>query len=193
MGKTRTVGQYRAVDLTLYALMLLVFEGVIIVASARWFPGQPWTVSVTPALVGIVLVRWGAWAGIHAALGGVVLCALSRAGASQWAVYCVGNLFPLLLLPLLSRWRRRAGVFRGGLQAVGFGLAVLLTMQCGRAAVSLVLGAQLSKAAGCFTTEVVTDLFTLMILWIARRLDGMLEDQERYYRRINETQTEGWA
>jgi hypothetical protein len=40
---------------------------------------------------------------------------------------------------------------------------------------------------------VVTDLFTLLILWIARRLDGMLEDQKRYFHRINETQTEGWA
>ena len=67
-----------------------------------------------------------------------------------------------------------------------FGLAVLLLIQTGRALISLLFGASLPVAAGCYTTESVTDLFTLVLLWIVRRLDGVLEDQRHYLRRIQE-------
>ena len=188
MEKRRSTGQYRAVDLALFALMLLIFESIIIAASVRWFPGQPWTVSLVPAIVAVVMVRWGPWAAVHAVLGGVVVCAQSGAAPSMYAVYCVGNLFPLLLLlfPGFSRWRKEQGVFAGSGSAMGYGIAVLLLTQAGRAVMTMILGAPPVLALGCFTTEAVTDLFTLVILWIARRLDGLLEDQEHYLRRIQE-------
>ena len=186
MEKRRSPRQYMLLDLGFFALLLLVFESLIILASTRWFSAQPWTVSLVPALVAIVLVRWGPWAAIHAVLGGAVLCARSGAALPQYVIYCVGNCFPLLLLPWLSRWRREEGAFRTATGALGFGLAVLGLIQAGRAVMTLLFGATLPQAAGCFTTEAVTDLFTLLILWIVRRLDGLLEDQEHYLKRIQE-------
>ncbi len=184
MSGRRSLGQYRAVDLLLLALLLLVFESVIQVASLRWFPGQPYTVSLTPAITAIVLVRWGPWAAIHAVLGGAVVCHLSGAAPFQYAIYCVGNLFSLLALPFLARWRKENGVFSSGIAAAGFSLAVLLLMQLGRAVMTLLFGAVPTVAVGCFTTEAITDLFTVVILWITRRLDGVLEDQGHYLRRV---------
>ncbi|MBQ9252880.1 MAG: hypothetical protein IJ188_09625 [Clostridia bacterium] len=184
MEKRRSLGQYRAVDLALFALMLLIFESIILLASTRWFPGQPYTVSLAPAIVAIVLVRWGPWAALHAVLGGLVVCVQSQASPAQFAIYCVGNLFPLLLLPWLSAWRKREGIWSSSAQALGFGAAVLLLMQAGRALFTLCFGANPVLALGCFTTEVITDLFTLVILWIVRRLDGVLEDQVHYLRRV---------
>ena len=184
MSGQRSLGRYRAVDLFLFALMLLVFESVVFLAATRWFPAQPYTVSLVPAILAVVLVRWGAWAAVHAVLGGVLVCLLSRASLPQLAVYCLGNLLSLALLPLLSRWRREEGVFSDSLKAEAFGAAVLLLVQSGRALVSLALGAAPSLALGYFTTEAVTDLFTLLILWIVRRLDGVLEDQRHYLERI---------
>ncbi|MBQ9210222.1 MAG: hypothetical protein IJ153_00840 [Clostridia bacterium] len=184
MEKQRSLGQYRAVDLALFALMLLVFESIIILASTRWFPGQPYTVSLAPAIVAIVLVRWGPWAALHAVLGGLVICVQSQASPAQFVIYCGGNLFPLLLLPWLSPWRKREGVWRSSAQALGFGAAVLLLMQAGRGLLTLCFGASPVLALGCFTTEVITDLFTLVILWIVRRLDGVLEDQVHYLKRV---------
>ena len=63
---------------------------------------------------------------------------------------------------------------------------MLLLTQAGRAVMTLLFGASLPLAAGCFTTEALTDLFTLVILWIVRRLDGLLEDQGHYLKRIQE-------
>ncbi len=186
MSKQRTVGQYRAVDLALFAAMLLVFETVIIQATLRWFPGQPYTVSLVPAITAIVLIRWGPWAGIHALLGAVILCAESGAAASQYAIYALGNLFALASLPLLRLFGGSGEITRRSGKALVFGLLVLVLMQLGRALISLLFGNGPDMAAGFFTTEVITDLFTLVILWIVRRLDGVLEDQKHYLIRLRE-------
>ena len=186
MRKRGSLRWYRTVDLFLFALMLLLFESVIIVASIKWFPGQPYTVSVVPALVAILIIRWGPCAAIHALLGGILVCVLSGAKSSQYVIYCVGNLFPLLLLPFLSRWRRDEGSIKKNVYALALGLAVLLLIQIGRAVVSLFFGFTPVQALGYFTTDVITDLFTLIVLWIVRRLDGMLEDQAHYLNRIRD-------
>ncbi len=184
MEKRRSLAQYRSVDLFLWAVMLLLFEGIILTASLRWFPAQPYTVSLVPVITAVVLVRWGSWAAIHAVLGGILVCRLSGATVPQYAIYCVGNLLSLALLPWLSRWRKEKGLFSEALPALGFGLCVLFLMQLGRALMAIIFGGSLPVALGCFTTEAVTDLFTLVILWIVRRLDGVLEDQRHYLFRM---------
>lgn len=189
MSKQRTVGQYRAVDLTLFSVMLLIFETIIIQASTRWFAGQPYTVSLAPVITAIVLIRWGPWAGIHAVLGGLILCAESGAAPSQYVIYCFGNLCALSALPLLRFFGGSEEITRKSGKALCFGLLVLALMQLGRALLSLLFGWGVEKAFGFFTTEVITDLFTLVILWIVRRLDGILEDQKHYLVRLQEEQT----
>ena len=42
-----------------------------------------------------------------------------------------------------------------------------------------------AAAAGFITTDSVSYIFTLVIVWIASRLDGILEDQLHYLRRLN--------
>jgi len=187
----RSVESYRAIDLSLLTFILLVFETVVVKAATVWFPGQPYTVSLVPALTAIVMVRWGPWAAIHAALGGLLVCVLQKASLPQYVIYTGGNLVSMALLPVLARWRREEGVWRDGIHAVAFGAAVLVTMQLGRAVISLTFGAGISAAAGCFTTEIITDLLTLLILWITRRLDGVLEDQRHYLLRIRQEENGG--
>ena len=172
-------------DLTLFALMLVVFETLLIRVSTGWFPNEPWTVSVTAAITGIVMVRWGPWAAIHAVIGGAAFCAANRGGWQQYLIYCVGNTAALAMLPLLKRWgweRLRSSA----LTNLAFGFGTLLLMQAGRAAVAMLLGYTPAAAAGFITTDVINYIFTLTILWIAARLDGMLEDQKHYLRRIND-------
>ena len=66
-------------------------------------------------------------------------------------------------------------------QTISIILTVLLLL-------SLFTGAALSAALGFFTTDVVTLLFTLVIVWIVRRLDGVWEDQRHYLLRLREEQ-----
>jgi len=183
----RTVKSYRAIDLALFAGMLIIFESVIVRASTQWFPNEPYTVSVTAVITAIVLMRWGLWAGIHAILGGLVFCVCSGAEPKQYLIYCGGNLLSLAAV-FLIRGLGEENIRADALKTVLLGLAVAVLMQAGRAALSLILGAAPAQAAGFFTTDVITLLFTCVIVWIVRRLDGVWEDQQHYLLRLREEQ-----
>ena len=185
MSHQRTVGEYRSIDLAILAVMLAVFEGLIGYAGLKIFPGEPYTVSVTPVIVALVLMRWGPWAAIHAVLGGAVYCFMAGGGVHQALIYCCGNLFSLGVLGLkkalgAEEIRQSAG------KTLLFGLCTVLLMQLGRAAVSLILGVGLEGALLFFTADVITDLFTAVVILITRRLDGVFEDQRHYLIRQEE-------
>lgn len=183
MSRQRSLGEYRAIDLSLFAIMLGIFETVIHAAATRLFPAEPYTVSVIAAITAIVLMRWGPYAAIHAVLGGVVFCFVSGATLQQYAIYCVGNLFALGAL-LLFRWIGKEGIRTDTLRSMAFALVVQLLMQFGRMAVALAFGNPIAVCLGFFTTDVISDMFTVIVVWIARRLDGIFEDQKHYLVRI---------
>ena len=181
--------QYRAIDLAMFAALLCITETMIVKAATWWFPDQLYTVSVVGAVTAIVLMRWGPWAAIHACLGGAVFCLASRGSARQLLIYCAGNLLSLaMLLPLnrLGGERIRLDSFL----TVCFGLGTLLLMQLGRALLAVALGSSFRNALGFFTTDALSLLFTGLILWIARRLDGIFENQKHYLLRIHKTEEE---
>ena len=190
MNGQRTVGRYRAIDLTLFAVMLAVFEWIVVTAATRWFPNEPYTVSVVPAVTAIVMFRWGPWAAIHAVLGGLALCRASGATGAQYVIYGAGNLLSLLSLLLIKGLGGREKTRDDVLKTLLYGLATVLLMQLGRALVSLFFGTAPAQAVAFFTTDVISDLFTLVIVWIARRLDGMLENQYHYLVRVQREQEE---
>jgi hypothetical protein len=64
-------------------------------------------------------------------------------------------------------------------------------MQLGRALTALALGNGLGVSLGFFTTGVITDLFTVVVVWISRRLDGIFEDQIHYLLRIQKEPQKG--
>lgn len=108
-----------------------------------------------------------------------MFCFASHGSARQYLIYCAGNLFALFaLLPLRLLGGER--IRQDSFLSVCFGLVVLLLMQLGRALVALLFGNKLSACLGFFTTDALSLLFTGVILWIARRLDGIFENQKHY-------------
>lgn len=189
MQKRRTVKQYRALDLAMFALMLTVAETLAVTAARRWFPNEPYTVSVTPAITAIVMMRWGPWAGLHAALGGVIFCLTSGAGMKHYIIYGLGNLLSLAALGYV-RSATPEGIRDSVGKSLTLALMVALLMQLGRALVAVVLGSAPAAALGFFTTDVITLLFTLVLIWIARRLDGIFEEQNHYLLRLKQQENE---
>lgn len=187
--RQRTVGEYRMIDLVLFAVMVVIGETLVVNAAGRWFPDQLYVLSVVPAVTAIVMMRWGPWAAIHAALGSLAYCWASGAGAAQYAVYGGGSLLglgALALLRLLGKERIR----QDALLSMTFGLVTALLMQLGRALLSLLFGGTAEGMIMFFTTDVITLLFTVVVVWIARRLDGIFEDQINYLLRVNREQEE---
>ena len=183
MKRQLTWKQYRAIDLTLLGLALAIFEYIIVRAANWWFPGQPFTVSLAAAMTSIVYMRWGPWGAIHAVEAGFVFCLFSGATGGQFLIYCAGNLFSLpavLLLKACGKERVRTGNL-----SLVFPILVQLLMQAGRAAAALLLGAEPAYTVGFFTTDSLSLLFTFVIIWIARKLDGVYEDQKHYLLRLH--------
>ena len=138
MKKQRTWKEYRAIDLALMALMLAVFEYLIINAANFWFPDQLYTVSLAAAVTSIVYMRWGAWGGIHAVEAGAIYCLFAGGSPKQYVIYCAGNLLSMAALFLLKAAGKER--VRTGNLALVFPLLVQLLMHAGRAALAAALG-----------------------------------------------------
>lgn len=189
MEKERTVGQYRAIDLALFALMLAVAETLIVKAAGSWFPDQLYTLSAVAAITAIVMMRWGPWAAIHAVLGGAALCWAGGARMEQYVIYCGGNLLGLGALAL-RKWLGPEEIRQDALKTMLFGVTTAVLMQLGRALVSLLFGASAGDMLRFVATDVLTVLFTAIVMWIARRVDGLFEDQIHYLLRLSREREE---
>ena len=184
-----TFRQYRSTDLTMLSLILGLCEWLVVTAATRWFPDQLYTLSVTPVVTAIVMIRWGIYGFVPALVGGAVFCLASRAAPWQYLIYMGGNLLSLALLPAI----RRAGwktIRDNPVYTVLYGVCCTLLMQLGRALIALCLG-----HAGAFllffTTDVLSCVFCAVTMWIARRLDGVLEEQKHYLARVSRGTEDG--
>ncbi|MCR4950063.1 MAG: hypothetical protein K6A40_01940 [Solobacterium sp.] len=183
MNKKRTFKEYRTIDLAIWAVILLVCEFITVKAANVWFPGVPYTVSVAASVVSIVYMRWGYWGCFHAFMAGTAFCMASGAELKYYLIYCLGNLLSVLAVPVLLKVGKEK--MRAGMSGVVFALAVLLLMQTGRALAALLFGAGLGSVTGFYTTDSISLLFTGVVIWIAKRLDGVYEDQKHYLLRLS--------
>lgn len=171
--------QYRAVDLTIMLVMLVAAEVIIVVAAGSWFPNEIYVLSPTVAVICIVMMRWGPYAAIHAVAGGAALCIVMGASVQQFAVYCIGNCFSLLGLVMFRALGKERIRSKMTLTAL-FTLAVFAAVQVGRWAVSLLFGGAPESIGTFFASDSLSLLFALVTVQLARRLDGIFEDQKAY-------------
>jgi protein-S-isoprenylcysteine O-methyltransferase Ste14 len=67
---------------------------------------------------------------------------------------------------------------------------VALLMQIGRGIVAVILGNSLDIAVGFILGDVLSGVFAMVIVGIARKLDGVFEDQKHYLLRISKEEKE---
>ena len=190
MSEYSSLKKYRMTDLFIWGLILCVFETVVLKAGTSLFPSQPYTVSLVPAVVAIVYMRWGLYGMAHAFLGGVVICLASglETGLKQVAVYAFGNLLSAIVLLWLKG--REKDIRDSVLLSAIFASAVALLMQVGRGVVSLILGDTISWAISFVATDVLSGVFAIILVLIARKMDGVFERQISYLLRVQEAEKE---
>ncbi|MBR5339172.1 MAG: hypothetical protein IK150_03715 [Lachnospiraceae bacterium] len=179
MGPHLTFKQYRGIDLAIFAAILALTEFLIVRAAKSWFPDQLYTVSVTAAVTAIVLMRWGPFAGIHAALGGLVYAWTSGGNLQQFVIYVVGNVLSMAAILLFKAFGKEK-IRKSFLLTLLFALSVIVLMQVGRGLVALIFGNGIGVIWKFITMDALSDLFTLVVVWVASRLDGVFEDQKHY-------------
>lgn len=187
MNRQISFSQYRTIDLTILSVVLAVCQFMTHLATSFWFPEQLYVVSPVAGMTALVMMRWNAWAAIPAGLGGLLFVWMSGGSIQQVLIYVLGNLVSLAALFMFKLYGKER-VRKESYLAVIFAIAVQLLMQLGRAAMALVFGFSAAVCLGFITTDVLSILLTGLIIWVARRIEGLFEDQKNYLLRIQREQ-----
>ncbi len=183
MNRQISFSQYRTIDLVIMTAVLAISQYFIFVASSYWYPDQLYVVSPVAAIVALVMMRWSGYAAIHAVFGGAFFTALSGGTWQHFIIYGVGNLLSMLAL-LMFRVYDKERVRQDAFLALAFALCTQLLMQLGRAGIAAIFGFPAAACLGFITTDILSAIFTLFIIWIVRRIEGLFEDQKHYLLRI---------
>lgn len=187
MERQISLRQYRNIDLIILTVVLAVSQSLIHFAASSWFTDQLYVVSPVAAVVALVMMRWSGWAAVQALFGGALFTLLSGGTWQHMVIYCVGNLASmaaLVFFKIFGKERIRQDAFL----SLAFALCVQLLMQLGRAAMAALFGNSAAACLGFITTDILSELFTLFIIWIVRRIEGLFEDQKHYLLRIQSEQ-----
>ncbi len=191
MNRQISFSQYRAIDLGILAVLMAFSQALISIASATVYADQLYVVSTVGAITALVMMRWNGWAAVHAVLGGLVFTALAGGSFQQYVIYCVGNLLSLLAL-VLFKLIGKEKIRQDALSTMFFAFCVQLLMQLGRAGVAYLMGIPAGACIGFITTDALSILFTVCVIWVTRRIEGLFEDQKNYLLRTQkERQVEG--
>ena len=184
-----TFKQYRNIDLFIFAVLLAISEAVTTVATNKWFYAQPVAISTTILFICIIMMRWGEWALIHAALGGLVFCIASGAQPQQYVIYIVGNCFAVLAALWFIPFGKE-NIRKNPFKLFVFTLSAYVMAQVGRWIVSLIFSGKIDAIIVYLTTDIISLLFTMVIIMLMRNTDGMIEDQKAYLFRLQREREE---
>ena len=185
MNRQLSLTQYRNIDLGILAAAQTFCQVLMYFATRFWFPEQLYVASPVAGITALVMMRWSGFAGIHAALGGIVYVWLSGGTWRHLLAYGIGNLAAMAALPVLKAFGKER-VRRDNFLTLVFGFGVQLLMQLGRAVMAVVMGFSFEAAVGFVTTDALSILLTLLIIWIVRKTDGLFEDQKHYLLRMEQ-------
>jgi hypothetical protein len=189
MDNRMTFKQYRRMDLFIFSVLTVLFEGLATLATSKWFAGQPIAISLTLTLTLIVMHRWSLYAAIIAAVGGAVFCFASGASIEHYLIYSGGNLFALSSLVYFRLFGKET-VKGSAPKTLIFILTAYVSTALGRWLISLPFGSGFGELVAFLTTDVISLLFAVIVLWTFRSVDGLIEDQKHYLLRINREEEE---
>ncbi len=187
--KQITFKQYRAIDITILCVMTAVFEAIAAMASDKWFNLQAMTISVTLALVCITFMRWGLFALLPSFIGAFVYCTVIGGTLQQYLIYCGGSLFVIIAYPLLQKITKEK-IRKDFLMKMIFAASVYISLTAGRWYCSLPFEFSLKTFLTFLGTDILSLLFAVVILGIAKNVDGLIEDQKSYLLRLEKERLE---
>lgn len=185
MQRNLTYNQYRMADVTLMTVVCCVFEALVTLAAVKWFPEQPYSVSLVYAFIALVSMRWGGYSAITATLGGLAHCIAAGDNTKGFVVILVGNLCCFLVLILhkaIGKQKIRNSIFL----TIVYVALIFLFVSAGRFAMQLCFAVQPLDALRAVLYDVLSLVFSLVIILICRKQNGMFEDQKTYLLRVEE-------
>lgn len=187
--------QYKATDLFLFAIILIIFDLLSRLATA-WLADEVtlYVFSLTVPFVLLVMMRWG-WVAIFYAIGdAVLLTALNNPTVwESYLAYILGSsAILLLLIPLRLIGKQKVAkkwYFTALFVLLGWLLlnlvASFVQFLCGESFAGSLIGNMILGVHGYLSLAI-----GMALLLLLRRLDGMFEDQKHYLLRMDQERKE---
>ena len=186
--------QYRSVDLTAFVLMYALCEYLVVKAATDWF-SEPYSISIMLPLLLIVMMRWDKFCLIQAIISAILFVFYQKGNISQYLIYLCGNLgfmLELLYVYRVGKEKIRSSFLYSAIYVIsGFAL-----MELFRGIASMViLGSSLKIVLQFVFTDMLSLVFTFLVIIIVRQVEGLFEDQKHYLIRLNQKNEDldgGW-
>ncbi|MBQ1878413.1 MAG: hypothetical protein II161_06330 [Erysipelotrichaceae bacterium] len=186
--------QYRSIDLAAFIGMFALCEYLVVKAATTWF-NEPYSISIMLPLLLIVMMRWDKFALIHAVIYAILFVFYHKGNGSQYLIYLCGNLGFMLELFYVYRIGKEK-IRSSFLYSAIYVISGFLLMEVFRGIASMVI---LKSSARIILQFIFTDMlclvFAALVVIIAKRADGLFEDQKHYLLRLNQTNEDldgGW-
>lgn len=177
-----TFKQYRSADLTIFAVLTVIFEALVTLGATTWFPGQMYSVTIVYLMFVLVLMRWGAYSGIVAFLSGVAYCVALKATLPMYVIVCGGNLFGLFALFMHKMGKQKIRDSVGW--SILYAFVCFACISVGRLLISLAFELQ-KEVIQYILYDVFSAVFAVVIVLVCRKQNGMFEDQKHYLLRVD--------
>ncbi|MDE7083383.1 MAG: hypothetical protein K2O89_06760 [Clostridia bacterium] len=176
--------QYKLVDILLFIVIMTALEALNVYAIQKLFPDMLFAVSLMFTVSLIVLVRWNWLAAIFPVLHGILYSAFMGAQIETYVVYAVGNAF-ILLSWFIFKVIPKEKLFSKWYLVIIYPIIAFVLVIFGRSAVAACFGNEFIPYLGnTFFTESLNIVFAIIALLILSRLEGLLEDQKTYLKRV---------
>ena len=187
--KAFTFNRYRAVNIAVLTLLFSIAEALIVSGARRWFPELPYTLLLNILFMSVEIMRWRGFGAISALAGGLVFCLASGADARYYAIYCLGNLFAMLIL-LFVRSIGREKIRRDFLLSALYVILIFVLACIGRYLVSLIFVREPLMIIQFLSTDLLSLIFAIVAVFAIRNADGVFEDQKDYLLRLESEKKE---
>ena len=193
-------GRYRVTDLLLFAVILTVFEVVMFFAYTKWFADDisRFSFSLVVPITLLVMARWNWYGMFYAVYEGLLYCVLlvatSNIGSGDvlqyFLTFGIGNAFiglAYLMVHFMGAKRIASKWYFTLLYAIAGWVCIVL----GRTVVNSCFGVGLAASLTNFASGDLLSLAVgIIVLLVMRKLDGMLERQKDYLKRVEQERLE---
>lgn len=181
--KALTYKQYRTADIIIFLVIYLAIEALLASLSVK-FTNVNFSFTLCYAVAAIMIMRWGAFSTIHLFLGGALYAAILGGSIESVIGYAVGNLFALIVL-LLFKILPKKKITENFSYSLIYLIAVYVLICLGRAILLSIMNGALfvNLFIDMSATEAFSLTITIVIIIVARRQDGVFEDQKEYLSR----------
>lgn len=189
-----SLGKYRAIDLSFLMFIACGLDAIMLFAKSKFPPMIYFWLSISMAVSLIAIIRWNWWGLIPAvfsacfyilfsnyAMGVLLTVSVEGTMAKSLTSYALGTLF-IAVEMLYLRLVKKERVCSNGWLLILYAVIAFLAVALGRAVVSVFFGENfIISLAGYLQVDSLNLVWTIIILFITNKQDGMLFDQKEYF------------